>query len=104
VSYSLDVDGVESALRDLGETADDVAQTLIERGVRGIQGKADCCPVANYLRGAVPGLSPEILNDDDYTLVSSDQVSLYVPLAVHVFVEEFDQGVYPLLVEERAGA
>lgn len=43
-------DGIRAALAKLGETADDMAESLREAGITGIREDGEACPLANYLR------------------------------------------------------
>lgn len=110
--FDLTPEGVQAALADLDKGgSEDVAMRLQELGIRGVRGNECGCPVANYL-GRVLGA--------DTVMVSRGEVFAYgtayedwngfpqpldlrlhadLPDSVSAFVEDFDQGIYPELVD-----
>ena len=113
-AYPLTEEGVRRALADLDKGgSEDVAIRLAELGFKG-QRDNDCgCPVANYL-GAV-------VADVEYVMVGGESAHLTgivreeldggflqswdvrfhatLPDSVSAFVEDFDAGVFPELIE-----
>lgn len=82
---------IQEALDDLG---DDVAGRLIELGIKGKKHQRFNCPIANYLKrlgfnGVEVGIS-----EIDYC-----RAPHRTPVNVQHFIEKFDGGEYPELVE-----
>lgn len=109
--------GVSDAFVALGLDPDDVAEFLLEEGIRGIPG-SDCnCPIAHYLEVAVQGCgSVGVFLDDALgrereaharleaipgSVSEPDDDVLHVELtaAVIVFIRRFDARKYPDLIE-----
>jgi hypothetical protein len=101
----IDETQVEETLRQLGDNADAVAASLRERGVKGLVGLAEHCPIATLLRRTYGA-------DVDVIEVESDSIRVHChgegpyesmwieppPPAVRDFVERFDGGEYSDLV------
>lgn len=94
-------DTITSLLKELGDTADKVAGTLLGKGFNGNH-NIHTCPVANYIRdntgvkvGVVP--SETSYKDDEWCGVFN-----YIenPPAVLEFVKAFDDGAFPALYKE----
>jgi hypothetical protein len=90
---------IKEALVKLGETADEVAQALQQRGVRGVKGMARCCPVASYLTKEFPGIkgigvTPVYVRVD----VEGGEVYSFTSGATEDFIKRFDMGKYEGLV------
>lgn len=112
-TYPLTTEGVTEALADLDKGgSEDVAIRLTELGITGVQDAECACPLAQYLLRAVPGLREAIVGGDSVYLtgvVHEDMNGFQQPWDVrfHVslpdslgaFVEDFDAGVYPELIE-----
>lgn len=81
-------------LAALGNTADEVAETLRRLGVTGQRVVADSCPVANYLREFAgvghPAMSPAWIKLGDGWIAT--------PAPVARFVARFDLGEFPDLI------
>lgn len=98
--FTADEAGVSRALVALGESADEVADTLLRLGCRGERGECRTCPVAEYLHNVAFG--------GDFTQVVADvrvtdsdariwfgaailPLRVWMPVAVREFVARFDQ-------------
>lgn len=89
---------IAPGLETLGDTAEQVAETLLLSGVKGRRNAADSCPVARWLHFTQGG----------YWAVSKDYVDRVEPKytaysatdGVAFFVIAFDAGLYPDLEEK----
>jgi hypothetical protein len=84
-------------LAELGDTADEVADTLRAKGIKG-RPKSGCgCPVARLLERE--GYTQPWVHGEIY--VERDDLELRVDFteAIEQFIERFDDGVYLDLVE-----
>jgi hypothetical protein len=97
---------IRDLLVALGSTSEQVATTLLLRGIRGKQGKAASCPIANYLGSFFPGYNFSAIQADVFVFVSRyvftrvngfDPIKVPNPVAVADFVFEFDRGYHPEL-------
>lgn len=100
---------VLEALVTLGDTPEQIAQSLIAKGITGDQKMAGSCPLANYLVQEIPEAkaatiytsafvfrtTPEEEQDDD----DGDRgVKVRTPGEHLEFMDAFDNGAYPALV------
>lgn len=113
-TYPLTVEGVERALAELDKGgSEDVAIRLQELGIRGVRGNDCGCPVANYLARAVAYAETVTVSGDSVYVTGTDYEDIEgfrqpwdvmfhatLPDSVSAFVEDFDQGIYPELIEE----
>jgi hypothetical protein len=88
---------IDRALNDLGETSAQVAQTLRTKGIKGRAVGARSCPIFNYLKsfgyhGA--GVTRQHVTDEEGNTLAGTTP------AVHNFISDFDQGLYPDLEEK----
>jgi hypothetical protein len=114
-TYSLSEEGVTAALADLDKGgSEDVAIRLQELGVKGERsGNDTSCPLANYLKC--------VIADVEYALVGREaayvkgvlrgdlgegfiqswdvRFNVGLPDSVSTFIEDFDAGIYPELIE-----
>ena len=81
-------------LNNLGETSEDVARVLAEKGVRGLTGNCGHCPIANYLHQEAQALGVSVASD--YITVRG--MRFKTPLPVTVFIDKFDDNVYQGLI------
>lgn len=77
------------ALEALGDTADQVAQTLADAGCRGGRGCSENCPVANYLTSVLGAHDVSVMNtiDPDDNEWCEAVVTMQTPLTADVFYE-----------------
>lgn len=94
---------VGSLLNVLGNTADEVADSLRLRGIKGYKGDACQCPVANYLIAELGTYPGDLVTYDivSYSTPDDSGFSFRTPEPVFQFILRFDTGVYPDLRAER---
>lgn len=94
-------DLITQLLNELGDTADEVAGTLLGKGIDGNH-SMHTCPVANYIRdntGVKVGVVPsETSYQDEWYCGRFNYIDN--PLAVRKFVKAFDEGAFPALYKE----
>lgn len=118
-TYPLTTEGVEQALAALDKGgSEDVAMRLAELGIVGVRDNECGCPVAAYLSRTVDGVEGIQVGGDsayltgvvrevlDGGFIQSYDVRIHVDLsaAVSAFVEDFDQGIYPELIQSAEEA
>lgn len=84
--------GVYWALRRLGRTADDVAGSLTEAGVKGVRCDSSRCVLSRWLAARFDG---HFVVDGDRVFWGRERCDVPVPVAE--FTERFDGGKYPHL-------
>lgn len=114
-TYPLTGEGVTAALAELDKGgSEDVAIRLAELGFRGQRDNDCACPLANYLARVVPDaesvtvsgesayLTGIVREEVDGGFLQSWDVRFHVglPGAVPAFIEDFDQGLYPELIDK----
>ena len=113
-TYPLTAEGVEQALAELDKGgSEDVAIRLQELGITGLRDSDCACPIANYLLRVLPGLDEATASGDSAYLKGTEYEDLHgfqqpwdvrfhvtFPDAVSAFVEDFDAGIYPELIEK----
>lgn len=87
---------VEKFLNGLGNSPDEVAQTLKKRGIKGIAVKANSCPVAIALKRRWPKRDISVVSTRIYFDRSYDYFAR-TPQGVERFIRMFDEGQYPEL-------
>lgn len=116
--FPLTEEGVTAALADLDKGgSEDVAIRFEELGATGRRDNASTCPVACYLKTRLPDAEYVVVEREHVYLVgivrriidgftdSADvRLSVELPDSVSAFVEDFDQGIYPQLIEGGAAA
>jgi hypothetical protein len=90
---------VYEALRKLGDTSDQIAYALTERGIRGRRMEERSCPLANYLRAEV-GVETQVENGSIQVDGTSGFMSTGVLPGVEDFIDDFDNRAYPYLIQE----
>lgn len=92
-------DDVYDALRRLGSSSEEIADSLAERGIRGRRQEERCCPLANYLRNEL-----SVAVQIEVGSVQIDGVDGFMSTAVcdgvDDFIEDFDTEEYPYLIQE----
>lgn len=81
-------------LNSMGNTADEVAAFLKEKGIKGNRAAAGSCPVAVYMRSQGGDATAAV-----FGRYGNQEYSVHVPDPVYAFIVAFDSGVYPELVE-----
>ncbi len=96
---------VSDLVDDLGATHNAIAESLANHGVRGIPGSHEQCALARYLR-AVVSADPEactvsVPGPTVHVQLNKGRPSVRVRLSseVRAFVQAFDAGLFPDLVE-----
>jgi hypothetical protein len=89
-------------LASLGDAPDQVALNLKEGGFVGERDSAYCCPVARFLRARAA--ADGVMVDDEliqveYLGIPVPTFSTQPPTAVRQFIQQFDAGDWPELVE-----
>ena len=92
---------VAELLATLGETADDVAQSLRDRGITGEPESGDTCPIAMLIQREIPESAEQIWTVEGlipgWFVVRTDTFTpdghLSNPAAVREFIERFDDGI-----------
>ncbi len=83
------------------KTADEVAEFLRERGIKGQIGNLNRCPIAEYVNGA-SGVNCEVDDDSVAVAFNDDAEAKYImSAAMKEFVQKFDAGDYPDLILEE---
>ncbi len=96
---------VTGCLSDLGDSPQGVAARLRSYGMTGMPGRADACPMARYLRAVIGsertigrvGVLEQRLRVTRRGLHLPFSIPL--PLAIRSFVQSFDEGQFPELVD-----
>jgi hypothetical protein len=89
----------------LGDNAQAVADTLEAEGIKGASMLAQACPIANYLRHIYPEATTCLVSPLRATVSVSNSRketgdSVRLPQAITDFINRFDMGKYPNLIEE----
>lgn len=83
------------------KTPDEIAELLRTNGIKGIRRSSRSCPIAQYLRGdsdkvyVTVGLG--IISVESY---GGGYISTMTPTNVGMFINYFDHGSYPDLVQQ----
>lgn len=88
---------VEEKLRELGDTADQVASRLFDQGVTGIRGSTQSCPLSNWAQQTEPHCCFVMTWCHRMQGVyepDGSQFSATLPDACAEFVDRFDRGWY----------
>jgi hypothetical protein len=91
-------DRVIAAITNLGPTADDVADRLRARGIKGWQGNAGACPLARVIR-AIPGAENALVAPR--TVYLGYGAYVYLTPGTETVRRWFDRGVYLDLIDSR---
>ncbi|GGL05329.1 hypothetical protein [Mangrovihabitans endophyticus] len=92
-------DTITKALTSLGATADEIAETLVIGGWRGLRNDAGACPISRYLTSVLPGADDVVTGTAQLTVLSRHaELDVDLPPAVEQFVRAFDDGGFPDLV------
>src|ERR1044072_6415942 len=89
-------DEVHEALRNLGETSDEIAMQMRAKKVKGVPKKDTSCPIAHYLANEFPALRFKV--QTYYVEVHNSSILIIDnPIPVRTFVRRFDNGEFPEL-------
>jgi len=97
----MNAEEVWDALNALGNSAEEVAESLGKLGIKGTLGDADTCPVAYYLKSK--GLKDAFVTSNmvrEGTSAGFSDLRVDIPLSVQFFIEHFDDGAWPEMVLE----
>lgn len=86
-----------SCLERLGNTPDEIAESLSVKQIKGSKREPHSCPIAQYLRGQYPRAKISVCHD----MVRLDDVVMSPPKPVRDFIHGFDMGDYPNLQVTR---
>lgn len=93
---------LEVKLRALGSTALEMAVSLEALGVKGKRNHPACCPIARFLVEKCGVAEASVGGHNDISVwfeKDGPRFDLAGPNCVDEFVEDFDQGVYPALLD-----
>jgi hypothetical protein len=109
-TYPLTVEGIRKAVASL-DAADsyDLAARFKDAGVKGVVGSECNCPIAVRLRQLIPGASQVFVEAETVRVEGSEHdtfgfdmpvvVSVTLPDGAQDFIQEFDRGEHPELIE-----
>lgn len=98
---------LESILDAMGSTPDEVRTTIESTGIKGEPISPRRCPVARYLGSQGFGDSYDLVTTYSKVIVwwsgtdSEHQAQVPIPEPVRGFIEKFDQGLYPWLIDNE---
>src|SRR6266568_3051480 len=92
------IDNVQNALRELGATSDEIADSLRLLGITGYKKCSTKCVIANYLE-AVTGQTWVVSGSAH--MASDTAVVVFLTFQVKNFIGKFDEGFYPDLIATR---
>jgi hypothetical protein len=91
-------DRVRVLLRSLGTTADEIADSLRQRGITGLREDGCRCPIANVIRAEIPESRDARWDDADGawfacgSYVSTPDGRVFTPAGIDDFIHAFDNG------------
>jgi hypothetical protein len=107
------MNSIKQDLQLLGTTSDEVADNLRQMGIKGVRLNPHSCPIFNYLRNArehieVRGVDAcSDVDHNDEVVITCDPIDdeydrrvRIVSSAVYQFIDKFDGGQYPMLIEQ----
>src|SRR5207249_1673302 len=100
---------VAKILEDLGQSADQVAQTLKAEGVQGIRNTVRTLnPIVRMVQKSLllSSLGMDVMKRNSFRVVLLDgaEIETALPQAIREFLDAFDQGAYPDLEMPVAAA
>lgn len=90
-------EAVLEALEELGETAEEVAESLRKGGHKGIPKTACACPVANFCNKKFDADTDVQLSE---IVLTDCEIVVDMPDNIFQFITRFDNGEFPELVEQ----
>lgn len=91
------MNNLAETIAGMGRTPTEIAQFLQNKHVTGQRRVGELCPVANYLRSE--GFNEIFVTAEGVAALGCDEIAFGPRSAVAKFVEGFDEGDYPQLVE-----
>lgn len=99
VSHRRSLRTVADLLRPLGNSCDEIAQSLQRLGITGRRHDGYNCPIAKYFRTHRYPATSATLPSGLYNSIDGS-IHGWWPAAVVNFIFQFDRGAYPELVEK----
>jgi hypothetical protein len=114
-TYPLTVEGIRKAVASLDvDDSYDLAARLQGAGAKGVIGSECNCPIAVRLRQLIPGASQVFVEAETVRVEGSERdtfgfdmpvvVSVTLPDGAQDFIQEFDRGEWPELIESTEEA
>lgn len=93
-------DKITTLLAKLGNTADEIAQSLEVKGITGCQSVSHSCPLAIYLQDELPPGYIDVCAE--VTWFNSTEIGTRIinSTAVSKFIRNFDHKLYPNLIKD----
>lgn len=88
---------ITSALVDLSDlSSDDIANLMLQKGIKGVPGEPTSCPLSRYLSGESGGI---------HTVVGTSTISQggtlhLLSFEIQEFIQRFDREEFPNLLEK----
>lgn len=99
---STTLDEIRELLGQLGDTSDQIAETLNGRDITGRREDPHCCPIANLIAASVAGADK--WPAEDFTVgddcIHTPHGEMYTPDVIGDFIGQFDNGAYPELEDD----
>ncbi len=96
---------IQEYLSSLGNTSEEVAESLCKQGIKGLVKSLRCCPIANALYASCDMWGGLFLgkNGDSFSATFNDAEvpDPQLPEAVISFIRDFDAGKYPDLEAKK---
>ncbi len=90
---------IREALHKLGRNADEIADTLYNKGFQGCRHKGENCPLANYLAEQFPDAAVNVGFGATSVKTRSTFFLVNTPKPCKRFIYNFDNGFYPRLID-----
>ena len=90
---------VLAKLQELGTSAKEIAKSLKEKKIVGIQGDLFSCPLAKYLRKHFPRYNCGVTGLSVITTIRPNK-PIYHSKPLQIFIVNFDSGKYPFLIDK----
>lgn len=90
---------VYEAIRKLGSSSEEIAESLERRGIRGRVMEERDCPLANYIRAEL-GIESQVENGSIQIDGTDTFMSTAVLPGAEDFIDDFDDKAYPDLIKE----
>jgi hypothetical protein len=90
---------LKRALNELGNSSQEVYEKLKTKGIRGKLGSSKSCPIANYLEFLTGHPMSVGMRTYNYCGTEKHLHDDDLPVAIRVFIQRFDDKVFPDMVE-----